>query len=467
MKTFRIVTLGCRTNQYETEALRQQFITVGMEPAQEDELADLCIINTCAVTEQAEVSSRHAIRSIISQNTDACVVVTGCLAQKEQEVLLGIQGVTHVIGNEEKERICEILFPEIPPPLFAIKEFSGHTRAFVKIQDGCNHFCAYCTVPFLRGRSRSRSLFSIVEEVCDLVTSGHREIVLTGVNVGDFDDNGCTLADLVRAIDQNPGVERLRISSINPNEVSDDLIEALLTGRSTCPSMHLVLQSGSSSVLKRMRRPYDRDLFFRIVDTLRARNPDFTFTTDVIVGFPGETEADFEDSLETIRQVKFAKVHMFPYSRRPGTLASRLTEIVPLAVIKQRKNQVLRLSEEIACSWRDRFIGQTLQVLTEDGPAFGQTIHGIGVCIPKQVEELDLGLSQSSRDSTIKNGSIFKYEPVFDRVNPEALAKSKFQFFNLFGHVEGEKIQPNTLLDVRIIGNSPLGLVGALTWVDS
>jgi threonylcarbamoyladenosine tRNA methylthiotransferase MtaB len=320
--------------------------------------------------------------------------------------------VTHVIGNEDKERICEILFPEIHVPLYAVKRFSNHTRAFVKIQDGCNHFCAYCTVPFLRGRSRSRSISSIIDEAEDLIANGHKEIVLTGVNVGDFEDNGRTLADLVRAMDQNPGLERLRISSINPNEVSGQLIDALLEGRSTCPLMHLVLQSGSSSVLQRMRRPYDKDLFFRIVEKFRSCNPDFTFTTDLIVGFPGETEHDFEDSLEAIRQVQFSKVHMFPYSRRPGTLAARFTDVVPQEVIKERKNKVLSLSDEVSAAWRNRFVGRTQQVLTEEGAAFGQTIHGIGV------------------------------------------------------YVEAEKIQPNTLLDVQIIQNSPLGLLGALKWVD-
>ncbi len=413
MKKFKISTLGCRTNQYETEALRQQFISLGLKSANDDEQADLCIINTCAVTEQAEVSSRHAIRSIIAQNEGACIIVTGCLAQKECQAILSIPGVTHVIGNEDKERICEILFPEIPPPLFAIKQFSGHTRAFVKIQDGCNHFCAYCTVPYLRGRSRSRTIPSIIEEANNLVLNGHREIVLTGVNVGDFEEEGTTLAHLVRALDNISGLERLRISSINPNEVGDDLINALLEGRSTCPSMHLVLQSGSSSILERMRRPYDRDLFFRIVEKLRLRNPDFTFTTDVIVGFPGETEADFEETLETIRQVQFAKVHMFPYSKRPRTLAARFTDVVPPEVIAKRKSIVLALADEVAFNWRSRFVGRILQVLTEDGTVCGQTIHGIGV------------------------------------------------------HLEGEKIQSNTLIDLCIVGNSSSGLLGALMRVDA
>ncbi len=383
-KTFVVASVGCRTNQYESEAFKHQLEGLGYAPAADGQVADLCLIHTCAVTESAESSSRHAIRSLVSRHKGSRVVITGCLAKKEANSLAQIEGVTDVIASEEKETVIQKLFPGAAVGPFSIARFDGHTRAFVKIQDGCNHFCSYCTVPYLRGPSRSRPMDSILDEVRALVSSGYQEIVLTGVNIGDYVDSGRTLTDVIRQVDAEPGVKRLRLSSINPNEVDASLLDVLAYGRATCPSIHLVLQSGSNRILQRMRRLYTRELYVEKVAHFRDHCPECTFTTDIIVGFPGEEETDFQETLDIIREVQFLKVHMFPYSERPHTRAARCTDTVPLSVIKERKAQVLELSDRIAYQVREAFVGRTMEILTEnaDGYVQGQTKNGLPVLLP-------------------------------------------------------------------------------------
>jgi threonylcarbamoyladenosine tRNA methylthiotransferase MtaB len=282
--------------------------------------------------------------------------------------LPSIEGVTHIVPNAQKESLLKLVEPEEEFPEFAINSFEGHTRAFVKVQDGCNSYCTYCIIPYVRGRSRSRPIAEIVREVETLIQSGYKEIVLTGINIGDFEgENGEKLADLVRIVDQIPGVERLRVSSIDPDEVDENLTDAIIHGRATCPSMHIVLQSGSNVTLKRMNRKYTRQIFLQTVERLRKAKPGFTFTTDVIVGFPGETETDFEETLQVIKETKFAKVHMFPYSPRKRTRAALYPNQIAPHVIQERKQRVLRLAEEVAYNLRGEFIGQTLSVLRENG----------------------------------------------------------------------------------------------------
>lgn len=371
LKKFKIVTLGCRTNQYESQGYRDQLEGMGYVGARDDEKADICIVNTCTVTESADSSSRHEIRRLARQNPGANVVVTGCFAENKPGVVQNIEGVTHLVSNKDKENLVARLFPEEEVPEFSIKNFDSHTRAFVKVQDGCNSFCTYCIIPYVRGRSRSRGLDDILQEVRELVKSGYKEVVLTGINIGDFDGNRAEgeephrLADLVRAVDQVEGVERVRISSIDPDEVDEDLLDAVVNGKKTCPSMHIVLQSGSNVILKRMNRKYTRQIFLETAERLKKSCPDFTFTTDVIVGFPGETEADFEETLQVIKEIQFAKVHMFPYSERPRTRAATYPNKVPQEVIKQRKLEVLHVSEKVAYELRHQFVGRTMDVLTE------------------------------------------------------------------------------------------------------
>jgi threonylcarbamoyladenosine tRNA methylthiotransferase MtaB len=370
-KRFKVVTLGCRTNQYETAAYVSQLQKLGYSEAQEGEEADLCIVNTCTVTESADSSSRHQIRHLSRENPNAKLVVTGCLAERIPHEIEKIPGVSLVVANKEKENLLSFALPEENIPEFSIEQFPAHTRAFVKVQDGCNSFCTYCVIPYVRGRSRSRRVEEIVKEVETLIRNGYKEVVLTGINIGDFDgapeenEPPVRLAELVRIVDAIPGLRRLRISSIDPDEVDDQLMDAVLNGKTTCPSLHLVLQSGSNAILKRMNRKYTRQIFYESVEKLRKKSPDFTFTTDVIVGFPGETEADFEETLSVMQEVKFAKVHMFPYSERERTRAALYPNKVPQEIINERKQKVLRVAEKEAFHLRQNYVGRKMQVLLE------------------------------------------------------------------------------------------------------
>lgn len=417
-KKFKVVTLGCRTNQYESQAYHDQLETLGFQSAQNGESADICIVNTCTVTESADSNSRHEIRQLARQNPNAKIVVTGCLAEREPDSVRNIEGVTAVVSNHAKESLINSLFPELDVPEFSIKHFDAHTRAFVKVQDGCNSFCTYCIIPYVRGRSRSRTMADILQEVEGLIKNGYKEVVLTGINIGDFDGNKSDsepdrLGDLVRAVDQVEGLERLRISSIDPDEVDDDLADAVLNGKKTCHSMHIVLQAGSNVVLKRMNRKYTRQIFLETVDRLKQADPDFTFTTDVIVGFPGETDEDFAETLSVMREVKFAKVHMFPYSERPRTRAALFPNKVPVDIIKQRKRDVLKTTEEIAFELRNLFVGRTMSVLTE------------------------------SKD------------------HPNEISGHTANFLNV--RIQNELLIPNMLVNVELVENTPSGLIGRLT----
>jgi len=370
-KKFKVVTLGCRTNQYESQAYMDQLKAQGYELAKEGEEAELCIVNTCTVTESADHSSRYAVRQLAKENPDSQIVVTGCAAEKERDAFLQIKGVSQVISNKEKENLLPLARPEESWPEFSIQNFESHTRAFVKVQDGCNSFCTYCIIPYVRGRSRSRRLDEILSEVKSLIASGFREIVLTGINIGDFDgapkegELPLRLSDLVRAVDAVDGIDRLRISSIDPDEIDDTLMDAVLSGKHTCPSFHIVLQSGSNVVLKRMNRKYTSQMFSEAIEKLKKARPDFTFTTDVIVGFPGESETDFEDTLKLIRSTQFAKVHMFPYSPRSRTRAALYPNQISQEVIQERKKRVLDLANETAFLLRGNYVGKQMKVLLE------------------------------------------------------------------------------------------------------
>lgn len=385
-KTFKITTLGCRTNQYESQAFQDQLAKVGYRQAADNEEADLCIVNTCTVTESADSSSRNAIRQLIKHNPKAKIAVTGCYAERNPAVISSIEGVDHVISNKDKEQLLSLIYPEESFPEFSIKRFDAHTRAFVKVQDGCNSFCTYCIIPYVRGRSRSKSMPDILNEVRDLVENGYKEIVLTGINIGDFDGNGqgTRLAELVKAVDEVNGVERVRVSSIDPDEVDDELLNVILNGKHTCKSMHIVLQSGSNVVLKRMNRKYTRQMFYETIDRIKSASSDFTFTTDIIVGFPGETEKDHEETLGVIKDVQFANVHMFPYSDRPRTRANLYPNKVSPQIIQQRKKEVIQASEKAAFELRGAYIGATMPVLTESSGS-GHTDNFLQVHLTEKV----------------------------------------------------------------------------------
>lgn len=380
-KKFKLATLGCRTNQYESEAYASQLRALGYVEAQGDEAAEICIVNTCTVTEGADSSSRHQIRQLHREHPGAQLVVTGCLAERIPAEIGAIEGVTHVVPNLEKENLLNRIFPQEDLPEFKIDQFAAHTRAFVKVQDGCNSYCTYCIIPYVRGKSRSRQMPEIIAEIEGLVKNGYKEVVLTGINIGDFvTEKGERLADLIRIVDGIEGLERIRVSSIDPDEVDDTLMDAILSGKKTCPSFHLVLQSGSNVTLKRMNRKYTKQIFMDTVAKLKKASPHFTFTTDVIVGFPGETEADFQETLDIMQEVQFAKVHMFPYSVRARTRAALYPNKVSPAVINARKEIVLRASEKQSFLLREAYVGKQLSVLLEE-PSFGHSENFLPVFI--------------------------------------------------------------------------------------
>lgn len=394
-RKYLIATLGCRTNQYESAAFAKQLKEKEFIEVNQGEEADLCIVNTCTVTEGADRSSRYQIRQLIRQHPKAKIVVTGCLAERVPEEIQNIPGVSFVMGNQDKEHLLSKVFLEEEFPEFSIDHFGGHTRCFVKIQDGCDSFCTYCILPYVRGRSRSRRKKEIIQEIEQLIHSGYKEVVLTGINVGDFDgapqegESPVSLAELVQEIDQIKGLHRLRISSIDPDEVDEHLLEAVIKGKTTCHSMHIVLQSGSNAVLKKMNRKYTKQIFLETIYRLKAASSDFTFTTDIIVGFPGESESDFEETIEIMNQVRFAKVHMFPYSARPRTRAATYPNQIPTKIIQQRKQRVLRASEQIAFSMRGHYVGRRMPILIEteepNMPGFfsGHTENFLPVFVPQ------------------------------------------------------------------------------------
>lgn len=388
-KKFKIVSLGCRSNQYEAEAYRKQLLEGGYEPAEEDGEVDICVLNSCTVTQEADKESRSIVKKMAKRFPQAEIYVTGCALDNAPEDFLQLPGVRHIARNREKNLLLKPLFDEESFPEFSIERFEAHTRAFVKIQDGCNSFCSYCIIPYVRGRSRSKNVSQIVEEVRQLVKNGYKEVVLTGINIGDFDggEEKSSLADLVSVLDKIEGLERLRISSIDPDEVDDALIDVLATSRTTCHSIHLVLQSASNFILKRMNRKYTRQIFWDTAARLCEKMPDFTFTTDVIVGFPGETDLDFEETLSAVSEIGFAKVHVFPYSVRARTKAASFDGQLPRNVIVERRDRLLRTSEKAAFTLREKYVGREVSVLTENYQGEKASGHTDNFLLAQFVEE--------------------------------------------------------------------------------
>ena len=361
--TFKIFTLGCKTNKYESEAILCQLEKLGWK---EGENPQLCIINTCCVTKGAEKDSLYLLRQIKKKYSKALTVVTGCFSEKIKDIFLD-EGIVY-ISNKEKEKLIEKIFPKkfsFPP--FQVEKFSSHTRAFVKIQDGCNCFCSYCIIPYVRGKSRSRPKEEIIKEIKVLVANGKKEIVLTGIDIGDFRIEGKKgLAKLIRDIEEIEGLKKLRLSSINPNDIDDDLIDSVTEGEKFGRNMHISLQAGSDKMLQKMKRNYTSRAFLNVLEKFIKKNEDFTFSTDIIVGFPGETRKDFEDTLKIVKEAQFLHVHIFPYSRREKTHAFSLPDQIDTKVIKKRKKELFLLAKEISFRVREKFVGRKMSLLIEN-----------------------------------------------------------------------------------------------------
>jgi threonylcarbamoyladenosine tRNA methylthiotransferase MtaB len=372
-RTCRLVTLGCKVNQYETQHIQEALEASGWRPAAAGEPADLCLVNTCTVTAEADAKGRQLIRRLHQENPGAAIVVMGCYATREPDTVARLPGVTRVITDKARlpEELQAFGVTQMPD---GIRRFDGHQRAFVKVQDGCLLNCSFCIIPRVRPVLRSRPPRQIADEVARLVAAGYQEIVLTGIHLGHYGidlSRGRPKPDwqrlwhLLEMLDRLPGDFRIRLSSLEAAEVRGDLVEALARSRRVCPHLHLCLQSGSDAVLRRMKRRYSRASFVERCRRLQEALDLPAFTTDVIIGFPGETDADFEATCQVLREVGFARVHIFSFSPRRGTPAAELPNRVPPAVIAQRRQHLCQLEQELAEGYRRRLLGRLLDVLVE------------------------------------------------------------------------------------------------------
>ena len=393
------VTLGCKLNYAETSSLRDRLCALGVKDAADGEQADFCIVNTCSVTGEADAKCRHAINRLHRQHPHALIAVMGCYAQLAADVLTRIEGVGLVVGMEHKGRLVELLEQALAgtegglaftSPLADIRTFvpscsrGERTRYFLKVQDGCNYYCTYCTIPIARGRSRNGSIASLVEQAEAAAREGGREIVITGVNIGDFGrSTGESFHELLRALDAVEGIQRYRISSIEPNLLTDEIIDFCAGSRAFMPHFHIPLQSGSDDVLRLMRRRYDTAVFSRKVERIRSVMPDAFIGVDVIVGTRGETEAYFEDAFRFIKSLDISQLHVFSYSERPGTKALEIPHVVTPQEKHDRSRRLITLSEEKRLEHYRRYIGTQRMVLWEHAregyPLLGWTDNYIRV----------------------------------------------------------------------------------------
>ena len=392
-KTAAYFTLGCKLNFSETSTFGQMLQQLGVRTAGKGEKADLCLINTCSVTEVADHKCRQAIHRMVRNHPDAFVVVTGCYAQLEPYKIGKIEGVDLVLGANEKANLIQFLsdawsseqketIVHAVEKTRDIKTFApscsrgNRTRYFLKVQDGCDYFCTYCTIPFARGFSRNPSIASLVEQARQAASEGGKEIVLTGVNIGDFGHTtGESFLDLVKALDEVEGISRFRISSLEPNLLTDELIEFCATSQRFMPHFHIPLQSGSDEVLKLMHRRYDKALFAHKIQLIKERMPDAFIGVDVMVGTRGETPEYFEECYDFLRSLDVTQLHVFPYSERPGTAALRIPYVVSDQDKKLRSHRLLQLSDEKTQAFYACHIGQTAEVLFEKAPR-GRAMHG-------------------------------------------------------------------------------------------
>lgn len=397
-------TLGCKLNFSETSTFGKMLADLGVRIAGEGDVADICLVNTCSVTEVADHKCRQAIHRLVRNNPGAFVIVTGCYAQLESESVSKIEGVDLVLGSDEKANLVQFLsdawtakesaaefnedgkveslheFHSVKTKM--IKSFApscsrgNRTRYFLKVQDGCDYYCTYCTIPYARGNSRNPAIASLVAQAEEAAREGGKEIVLTGVNIGDFGKTtGESFLDLCKALDKVEGIERYRISSMEPDLLSDELIDFCSQSRAFMPHFHIPLQSGSDEVLKLMHRRYDKTLFAHKIELIKQKMPDAFIGVDVMVGCRGETPECFEECYEFLDDMDVTQLHVFPYSERPGTAALRIPYVVDDAEKKVRSKRLLDLSEQKRIEFYARYIGTEQEVLFEKA-ARGKAMHG-------------------------------------------------------------------------------------------
>ena len=379
MMQVAFITLGCKVNSYETDAISDLFVKRGAVVVDHKDYFDACIINTCSVTNQATAKSRKLIRSAIKTNPNAIIAVIGCYSQMAADEVMKIDGVDIVLGNKDKQEVVDLVFKkhkesEIINKVSNILNYRtfenlspisfSKTRAFLKIEDGCNNFCSYCIIPYTRGPIRSKPFDDVINEINKIVDNGYKEVVLTGIHTGKYNDNGINFTTLVKAILTQTKVERLRISSIEINEITDEFLELLKTNNVLAEHLHLPLQAGSNHVLKLMNRHYTKEEFIEKIKRIKAIKPNISITTDIIVGFPEETDEDFIDTINLCKEVGFAKIHAFPFSLRKGTAAEKLTPVKD-AIKTLRMNELLKLDKQLENDYKERFIGRDVEVIVE------------------------------------------------------------------------------------------------------
>ena len=404
-KRLAIQTLGCKVNQYESEAISEIFQSNGYTIVADLDIADVCIINTCSVTNMSDRKSRQLIRRCVKAGNNPIVAVTGCYSEAKPEEAAGISGVSVVIGTNNKKEIFNLvnkayeekrsitqIFPESSENSFnfePVTNYNQRTRAIIKIQDGCNSFCSYCIIPYVRGRCRSRDSAEIIKEAGFLAKNGYKEIVLAGIHVCHYgmDLEDMTFVRLLKMLENIEGIERIRLSSIEPSAFTDEFFEFYKTTNKLCPHFHISLQSGADSVLSRMNRHYTCEDFLKITEKLTEIKENTEITTDVIVGFPGETEEEFSETISLILRVGFLKVHTFKYSKREGTRAAKMPCQISGEVSEKRSKRVMELSEELEAKVLNSYIGKTLNVLFEeekDGYMYGVADNYIPVFVDKK-----------------------------------------------------------------------------------
>ncbi len=417
MKTVAFHTLGCKVNQYDTQAMLEKFRAAGYEVVPFDGPADVYVINTCTVTGTGDKKSLQLTRRLRRERPESRIILAGCLAQRKGAELLDT-GAALVIGTQNRDKVVDLLEQaERNGPLSAVNELNAatpfeeltitaqdeHTRATLKIQEGCNNHCTYCIIPSVRGPIRSRNIESIREETARLAKAGYTEIVLTGIHLSSYGKDlgdGSTLLDAIRAVHEVEGVQRIRLGSLEPTIATAAFSRALAEMPKVCPQFHLALQSGSNTVLARMARRYNMDMYMQAVANLRAAFPLAAFTTDVLTCFPGETDAEYEETRQVIRDVGYAKIHVFPYSPREGTKAAVMPGQLSKAVKEQRTRELIALGEETAAAYRKIWLGKESTVLIEemaDGAWQGYTPEYIHVtladcpaCIPGRIVSVRL-----------------------------------------------------------------------------
>jgi threonylcarbamoyladenosine tRNA methylthiotransferase MtaB len=385
MSTVAFHTLGCKVNHYETEAIWQLFKEAGYERKEFEQTADVYVINTCTVTNTGDKKSRQVIRRAIRKNPDAVICVTGCYAQTSPAEIMAIPGVDIVVGTQDRKKMLDYIkqYQQERQPIngvtnimrtrvyeeLEVPAFTDRTRASLKIQEGCNNFCTFCIIPWARGLLRSRDPEEVIRQAQQLVDAGYKEIVLTGIHTGGYgeDMKDYNFAKLLKELDTRvTGLKRIRISSIEASQITDEVIEVLDQSDKIVRHLHIPLQSGSNSVLKRMRRKYTMEFFAERLVKLKAALPGLAVTSDVIVGFPGETEEEFLETYEFVKKHKFSELHVFPYSKRTGTPAARMEDQVDEQVKNDRVHHLIELSDQLAKEYASRYEGEVLEVIPEE-----------------------------------------------------------------------------------------------------